>query len=161
MKTVLKPALIAMSLGALSVGTPAVSLADHHGEKTHKQSKVAKLSPEFIKQLDHASFLPNIMKHLMMNKKKLELSAEQMKALKGYNRENSPKVKAMVKAVTELEAKAKQMTLDNFPPEAVMEVGSNSIQARHDLMLAKLKCRDFVKSVLKPEQYKQALTTYK
>jgi len=161
MKAVLKPTLLAISVGALAITAPATSLAEHHGEKPQKQSKITKLSPEFMKQLDHASFLPNIMKHLMKNKKTLELSPEQMKALKGYNKTNSPKVKAMVKAVIELEAKAKQLTLDNYPPEAIMEVGGNSIQARHDLMMAKLRCRDFVKATLTAKQYKQALTTYK
>jgi len=161
MKSMFKPALLAMAIGSLAVLSPAVSYADHHGEKQAKPAKAMKHTPEFMKQLKHASFLPNIMKHLKANKKTLKITKEQMQALQTYHKNHAPKVHNMVKAVNKLEAKAYKMTLDNFPPQMVMDVASGSIQARHDLMMAKLKCRDFVKATLTAEQYKQALTTYK
>ncbi len=164
MKSIFKPALLAITLGSFALSAPTVSFADHHADKATKAENPAaamKHSPEFMKQLAHASFLPNIMKHLKKNQKSLEISDEQMKALNNYHQHNAPKTHNMVKAVMELEKKAHQMALDNYPPEMVMDVGSSSIQARHDLMMAKLRCRDFVKATLKPEQYKKALTSYK
>ena len=117
-------------------------------------------SKAFFKNLDHASFMPNIMKHLKKSKDQFDISAGQMKKLKQYHQTNSPKVKSMVKELIELENKAKQMTLDNYPPQMVAKVGKQTLDIRYQLMMMKLKCRSFIKSVLKPEQYKQVLTSY-
>ena len=154
MKTLLKPTLIAMSLGLFSVTAPAISLADHHGDKTTKKAVD-------MKPLNHASFMPKIMKHLLKNQKELKLTPEQVTAFEGFHKEKSPMIHKMAKKVAELEAKAKQLTLDNHPPMSVIQAGGQSIQIRYDLMIAKLQCRDFVKSVLNEEQYKKALTTFK
>jgi len=160
MKSILKPTLFAVSLGLFSLTAPALTYADHHGgggDKAHKMDK----SGDMMKFVDHASFMPNLMKHILKNKAELNLSKEQEKAFKDFHNANSPKVFKMAKQVSKLEAKAKQMTLDNVPPQEIMKVGGQSIQIRHDLMMAKLKCRDFVKSVLDKKQYKQALTSFK
>ena len=159
MKTILKPTFFAISLGLFSLSAPALSFADHHGgDKAHK---MAMQGGDMMKHVHHASFMPNLMKYLLKNKETLKLSEEQAQALNGYRLENSPKVHQMAKQVSELEAQGKQMTLDNFPPQEIIKVGGQSIQIRHDLMIAKLKCRDFVKSVLNEKQYKQALTSFK
>jgi len=151
----MKNLLIAISISAftLTAMSPASYASDH--------KKMAKPSAEFFQQLDHASFMPNLMKHIKQNKAELKVTKEQMKSLKAYHKENSPFVHNMVKQLTKTEAKAKKMALENFPPQAVAKVGRESLDIRHDLMMAKLKCRTFVKSVLNPEQYKKALTTYK
>ncbi|MEA1987863.1 MAG: Spy/CpxP family protein refolding chaperone [Pseudomonadota bacterium] len=151
----MKKLMIALSIGTLTMsGISTASYASDH-------KKMAKPSAEFFQQLDHASFMPNLMKYIKQNKAELKVTKEQMKALKAYHKENSPIVHKMVKQLTKAEAKAKTMALENFPPEAVAKVGRQSLDIRHDLMMAKLKCRSFVKSVLNPKQYKKALTSYK
>jgi len=157
MKLTFKTAVITASLGLFSVSAPTISYADQHGQKMQAN----KPSAEFMQKLQHASFMPNLMRHLMMNKSTLELNADQLSALKGYNQENSPKVQAMVGKLMDLEAKAQQMALENASVDDVVKVGEQSIQIRTDLLKAKLKCREFVKSVLTPAQYEQTLTTYK
>ena len=160
MKAILKPTLLSVSLGLFSLGVPVISYADHHGNKPHTDN-MPMPTGEMMKQVEHASFMPNLMKHILKNKKQLNLSEQQAKALNDFRLANSPKIRQMAQQVSELEAKAKQMTLDNYPPQNVIEVGGQSIQLRHNLMISKLQCRDFVKSNLTPEQYKQALTSYK
>lgn len=151
----MKKLMIALSIGALTMsGISTTSYASNH-------KKITKPSAEFFQQLDHASFMPNFMKYIKQNKAELKVTKEQMKALKAYHKENSPIVHKMVKQLTKAEAKAKTMALENFPPEAVAKVGRHSLDIRYDLMMAKLKCRSFVKSVLNPKQYKKALTSYK
>jgi len=151
----MKKLMIALSIGALTMsGISTTSYASNH-------KKITKPSAEFFQQLDHASFMPNFMKYIKQNKAELKVTKEQMKALKAYHKENSPIVHKMVKQLTKAEAKAKTMALENFPPEAVAKVGRQSLDIRYDLMMAKLKCRSFVKSVLNPKQYKKALTSYK
>lgn len=84
-----------------------------------------------------------------------------MQALKKFHKTQSPNVQRMVKKLIEMEAEGKRMALENYPPEQVMQVGKMSLNMRFDLMMAKLKCRSFIKSVLTPKQYKKVLTSYK
>ncbi|HHT01046.1 MAG TPA: hypothetical protein ENK73_09380 [Thiomicrospira sp.] len=151
----MKKILIALSIGAITLG--GVSPVSYASDN----KKAAKPSAEFFKQLAHASFMPNLMKHIKQNKKKLKISKEQMKALKGYHKQNAPKVHPMVEKLTATEARAKKMALENFPSKMVAKVGRESLYIRHDLMMAKLQCRNFVKSVLSPKQYRKALESYK
>jgi len=151
----MKNLLIALSISALTVmGMSSSAYADGH-------KSGAKHSAKFFKKLDHASFMPNLMKHTKKHKTKFKITDEQMKTLKGYHKQHSPMVKKMVSKLIELEKQAKEMTLDNYPPKAVANVGEQTLKIRHDLMMAKLKCRSFLKSVLKPKQYKDVLTSYK
>lgn len=149
----MKKLLVALSISAITLSAGLTSV--------HAAEKAQKPSAEFFKNLNHASFMPNIMKHLKKNKAKFKITGDQMKELKAYHKANSPKIKAMVQDLMKLEKKAHQMTLDNFPPEAVAKVGRQTLEIRHQLMLKKLQCRSFIKSTLSPEQYKDTLTSYK
>ena len=134
MKLTLKSAVIATSLGLFTLSAPAISYADHHGQKMAQAAQMNKPSEAFMKKLHHASFMPNLMRQIMMNKTALELDKKQLMALKGYNQENSPKVQAMVGELMKLEAKAQKMALEDASVEAVSKVGNESIQIRQDLM---------------------------
>ena len=160
MKSTLKGSLLAISLGLFALSAPAISFADHHGEKQGNMTKMGPPSAEFMQNLNHASFMPNLMRHLVMNKSVLELNGDQLKALKGYNQENSPKVQAMVAELMALESKAYKLALADASAKEVTQAGEAAFEIREDLMKAKLKCRDFVKTVLTANQYEQALKTY-
>lgn len=155
----MKKTLLAITITALScVAIPTVALADGHMGGKHKDG--AEHGKEFFKNLAHASFMPNIMKHLKKNKTELKITDEQMQQLQTYHMKNSPEVKNMVKDLMWTENKARNMALNNFPPQQVIEVGELSLKIRHDIMIKKVQCRSFLKTVLTPEQYKQALTSY-
>ena len=142
----------------IALSTVVIVMASFSSTTMAGQSKP---SDAFFKQLDHASFMPNLMKHIMQSKTELGLSQEQVKTLKNFKNANSPQVQKMVESLTEVEKQALQMTLDNYPPPKVAEMANLSLNIRNDIFNAKLKCRSFVKSVLTPEQYKKALTSYK
>ncbi|WP_029407673.1 Spy/CpxP family protein refolding chaperone [Thiomicrorhabdus sp. Milos-T2] len=153
----MKKIILAVSFSALSLTLlPTVSCADNH-----KMNHPGKPSAEFFKELNHASFMPNLMKTIKQHKKELKVTKEQMQALKKFHKTQSPNVQRMVKKLIEMEAEGKRMALENYPPEQVMQVGKMSLNMRFDLMMAKLKCRSFIKSVLTPKQYKKVLTSYK
>ncbi|MDX1352951.1 MAG: hypothetical protein R3254_08060 [Thiomicrorhabdus sp.] len=148
----MKKQFIALVIGLVAVTTLNTSFAGDNQ---------AKPSAEFFKQLNHASFMPNLMKHIMHTKGSLKLSKEQINTLKEYKKTHSPQVHKMVETLIEVEKQAKQMALDNYPPEKVAGLAKMSLDIRSDIFHAKLKCRSFVKSVLSEEQYKKALTSYK
>jgi len=143
---------------ALSIGLLSMTALSTNSYAAGMQGKP---SAEFFKQLDHASFMPNLMKHIMHNKSDLNLSKEQVQELKKYKKKNSPKIHDMVASLIDVENQARTRALENYPPEKVAELAMFSLQIRQDIFNAKLQCRSFVKSILTPEQYKKALTTYK
>ena len=160
----MKQTFIAISIAAFTlIGFQSSAIA---GGQKHCESKAKKCSTEmpqsasFFKDLAHASFMPNIMKHIKKNKAQLKITSEQMQKFEDYHQANSPKVKTMVQDLMWTEQKAEKLALNNFPPEQVIELGELSLKIRHDIMMRKVKCRTFIKSVLTPDQYKQALTSY-
>lgn len=156
----MKKTVLAMSIALFSMaGTTHSVMAAEEAKKT-----VAKAEPKhdtaFMTQLAHASFMPTIVKHIKTNKTTLGITEAQMAEIKKYHEVNAPYVHRLVKLINETEDFAHQMALDNFPPQQVAEVGMKTLKMRHALMVMKLKCRSFIKSILSPEQYKEALTTY-
>jgi len=71
----MKKTIIALSISALTLGSISSAYASEH-------KGMAKPSPKFFQQLDHASFMPNIMKHIKKHKTKLKITEEQMTQLK-------------------------------------------------------------------------------
>lgn len=153
----MKNIILAVSFSAISLTLlPTISFADNH-----KMNHAGKPSADFFKQLNHVSFMPNLMKYIKQHKKELNVTKVQMQALKKFHKTHSPKVQRMVKKIIKMEAEGKRMALENYPPKHIMQVGKMSLDMRFDLMMAKLKCRSFVKSTLTPKQYKKVLTHYK
>jgi len=155
----MKKSLIALTSTVLAL---SLNTLPAYAEKPPAKPKIKhEASKQFFQNLAHASFMPNIMKHIKQNRSKLKITEQQMAELQKYHQANSPIVHEMVAALMQAEKRAREMTLDNFPPDQVATVGRKSIQIRHDLMMRKLQCRSFIKTVLSPEQYKEALTSYK
>ena len=160
----MKQTFIAISIAAFTlIGFQSSALASGEKQCENKAKKCStdkQQSATFFKDLAHASFMPNIMKHIKKNKQQLKITREQMKKFEDYHQSNSHKVKTMVQDLIWTEQKAKNLALNNFPPEQVIELGELSLKIRHDIMMRKVQCRTFIKSVLTPDQYKQALTSY-
>lgn len=149
----MKKTMTALTVSALLVALPHTSAMA--AETGHKHSKA------FIQELQHASFMPTLMKHLKTNKATLKITDAQMTEIQKYHDNHSKAVHEMVAKIIETEKKAKQLALDNYPPQDVIKAGNQSLKIRSDLMMAKVQCRSFIKTILKPEQYKAALTSYK
>lgn len=153
--------LLAAFTSVAILAMPFTAIADHQskdhhsGAEGHQHDKKA-----FMKKLKHANFLPTMMKTIMKNREALKLTPEQISALKKYHKQHGPETHAMINDVVKLEKKARELALSNYPPQDVAKVGEQSIHLRHQIMVAKLKCRSFVKSVLTPEQFKDASTKY-
>lgn len=159
----MKKTLVTLALSALVLTSHSSNLlADGHKYCENKQNKQKCMAKHknFSKNADHANFMPNIMHHLRVNQAKFNITDEQMQQLNNYHKQHSTSFKDMVKDLMWTENKAKQLALSNYPPQQVIEAGELSLKIRHDIMLRKLQCRTFVKSVLSPQQYKAALTSY-
>lgn len=118
----------------------------------------------FYKHLMHANFMPNLMPKIMMDYKKhnnpLGLTKEQFKKLKNFHVKHVTKLQEMVNNVVALEDEARKMALEGKSAKEVAKVGQESIKLRAKIMNGKLKCRDFVRSVLTPEQFEKLAASY-
>lgn len=122
---------------------------------------ISESSSTSIKQHHVGGFMPNLMNHAIQSKNTLKLSNDQVDALIQYQKENAPKIQQMEKALIEAKVQAKQMAQDHENLDKSSALAKLSFDIRSNLFKAKLKRRNFVKSVLTREQYKAARRTYK
>ncbi|BBP43261.1 Spy/CpxP family protein refolding chaperone [Thiosulfativibrio zosterae] len=159
----MKKTLLTLTLASLFT-LPSLSFANDAAAPEAKPAAMQSAKPQhdkaFAKALKHSNFMPVLMKAVMKNRAELNLSDEQFAKLKAYKEKNSPAVMAQVKEVVALEKQAKELALKDGDAKEIASLGEKSFKLRHDIMMSKIECRDFVKSVLTAEQYQQLLANY-
>lgn len=119
-------------------------------------SAPAKNDPAFKAALQHSNFMPTLMQVAMQNRDALNLSSQQLKALKQYHKENSPEQREDMLDVVEYEQEAVKYALQGDLVKA-QKAGQESIALRQTIFNQKFRCHMFMQTTLSAEQYAKLL----
>ena len=111
--------------------------------------------------LKHVSPMPSLMMVVKKMGDKLGLNEKQLAKLKQWREERGPIMKKHYKAIVQLESEIYDAALNNAPHEKIAQLADSIMQNRIKVIRGKAFCRDKMKEILKPEQYKKVLTLYK
>ena len=134
-------------IAMLALMTLTTAQAKEDGKKQHEMA------------MKHANPMPNLMRVAMEHKKDLNLSAEQVKALKAWADENKPKMKELIKTVNQEERMLHKeaLTTDND----VVAKAQKMLDARKEIIVLKTQCRANLKTILDEKQFKQLVKIYR
>jgi Spy/CpxP family protein refolding chaperone len=133
---------------ALLVLTSFVSVqAKEDGQKQHELA------------MKHANPMPNLMRVAMEHKKDLNLTKEQVAALKAWADENKPKMKELIKTVNQEERMLHKEALND--DNDVVGKAQKMLDARKEIIVLKTKCRENLKTILDEKQFKHLVKIYK
>ena len=109
--------------------------------------------------LRHANPMPNLMRITMGNAEILNLSEDQVKALKAWAAENRPKMAMMIKKVVSEEQMLREeaLTTDVDVPKKA----ETMLETRRKIIEMKTKCRAHLKKTLTEKQYAQVIGIYR
>ena len=119
-------------------------------------SAPAKNDPAFKAALQHSNFMPTLMQVAMQNRDALNLTSQQLNALKQYHKENSPEQREDMLDVVEYEQEAVKYALQGDLVKA-QKAGQESIALRQTIFNQKFRCHMFMQSTLSAEQYAKLL----
>lgn len=111
--------------------------------------------------LKHVNPMPNLMLVVKKMGDKLDLSEKQATKLKQWREERGPIMDKQYKTIIKLESELQDAALNNASHEKLLELADGIMQNRIKVMRGKAFCRNKMKEILKPEQYKKVLTLYK
>ncbi len=114
-----------------------------------------------IAMLKHVNPMPNLMAVVKKMGDKLDLNDKQKTKLKAWRDERDPVMTKQYKTIVKLENDLQEAALNNAAPEKLSEISDGIMQNRMKVIRGKLFCRDKIKSILKPEQFKKVLELYK
>ena len=111
--------------------------------------------------LKHVNPMPNLM--LVVKKKgdQLNLDENQAAKLKQWRDERNPVMEKQYKTIVKLENDLQDAALNNATPEKLAELADAIMQNRIKVIRGKLFCREKMKEILSPEQYKKIIELYK
>lgn len=101
--------------------------------------------------------MPVLMRSVMKNRAELGLTDDQLSKIKTYQTENSPILKGQMAEILKFEKEAKELALKDGAAKDIIAIGDKAFKIRHDIMVSRIACRDFLKSVLTAEQYQKTL----
>ncbi len=119
------------------------------------------MTPEQMQMLRHANPMPNLMRVVMTQGDKLDLTAEQRKALDEWHRKNQPHMMEMVKRVHELEKRLANEALEGASGAVLQQITNEIFKLRENIITAKLACRNHMHGILKPKQWDKLVELYK
>jgi hypothetical protein len=117
--------------------------------------------PGKMAMLKHVNPMPNLMMVVKKMSNKLNLSEKQAKKLKQWQDERGPVMAKQYKAIVKFENELQVAALNNASHEKQAELADAIMQNRMKVMRGKVFCRDKMKEILKPEQYKKVIDLYK
>jgi hypothetical protein len=109
--------------------------------------------------LRHANPMPNLMRIAMGNADILNLSEDQVKALKAWAVENRPKMAMMIKKVVSEEQMLREEALTTDVD--VVKKAETMLETRRKIIEMKTKCRAHLKNTLSEKQYAQVIGIYR
>ncbi len=114
-----------------------------------------------IAMLKHVNPMPNLMLVVKKMADKLNLSDKQAAKLKQWRDERGPVMDKQYKTIVKLENDLQDAALNNAAPEKLAELADAIMQNRIKVIRGKAFCRDKVKDILNPDQYKKVIELYK
>lgn len=109
--------------------------------------------------LRHANPMPNLMRIAVGNAELLNISKEQLAALRAWESENKPKMMMMVKDVMIQEKMLREEALTT--DKDVVKKSEKMLDTRKKIIEMKTACRAHLKSVLNEKQYSQVIGIYR
>lgn len=109
--------------------------------------------------LRHANPMPNLMRIAVGNAELLNISKEQLAALRVWEGENKPKMMMMVKEVMIQEKMLREEALTT--DKDVVKKSEKMLDTRKKIIEMKTACRAHLKSVLSEKQYSQVIGIYR
>ena len=107
-----------------------------------------------------ANPMPNLMKVIKQQGKKLGLSDQQESALEQWRKANHDKVHGLMKKVQQLENELNKASLSGEEKSRIMAKADELMDVRKAIIETKTDCRDNLKTVLTASQYSQVIETY-
>lgn len=136
-------------------------LQSTYKEKFAKAQSYSDDMPGKMAMLKHVNPMPNLMLVVKKMADKLNLSEEQAAKLKQWRDERGPVMEKQYKTIVKLENDLQDAALNNAAPEKLTELADAIMQNRIKVIRGKAFCRDKVKEILNPEQYKKVIELYK
>jgi len=130
-------------------------------EKFAKKPHYADNMQGKMAMLKHVNPMPNLIFVVDKMSGKLNLSDKQAMKLKQWRDERKPIMEKQFKAIIQLEGELQDSALNQAAPEKLAELADGIMQNRMKVVRGKAFCRDKIKSILNPEQYKKVLELYK
>ena len=130
-------------------------------EKFAKKVEYSKDMKGKMARLKHVNPMPNLILVIKKMSDKLNLTDKQASQLKQWRDEREPVMENQFKTIIDLENQLQEAALNNAPPEKLAELADGIMQNRMKVMRGKVFCRDKIKQILKPEQYKKVINLYK
>ncbi|MBF6058860.1 MULTISPECIES: Spy/CpxP family protein refolding chaperone [Thiomicrorhabdus] len=144
--------LIATLFGASFVMTAQGAAAAEGGV-----CQTVKPNPTTIIENFHANYLPNLLPAVLNSEKALNLSAEQCQKFNKFKTEKAPNGKKLIAKIIKMEGESRQMALEGADLKTIQARNEEIAALRAKLVTGKMKCHQFVKSVLTPEQYSKLI----
>ena len=109
--------------------------------------------------MKHANSMPNLMRIALGNAELLDISKDQVSALRSWRNENKPKIMMMVKQAREQKRLMREEALG--ADKNVLKLAEKVFTLRKKIIEMKTRCRQTLKSVLNAKQYANVVSIYK
>ena len=113
-----------------------------------------------MKQMKHASPMPNLMGTVMKNGQQLSLSGEQMKALKQWANVNQPRVWEWVGIITSTEKQLHDAVLKGASRDELDKMTLTILDTRQKIIRTKIMCVDNLRAILNNDQWNKLMDIY-
>lgn len=113
-----------------------------------------------MKQMKHASPMPNLMGIVMKNAQQLALNGDQMKALKQWADVNQPRVWEWVGIITSTEKQLHDAVLKGASRDELDKMTLTILDSRQKIIRTKVLCVDNLRVILNANQWKMLMDIY-
>lgn len=131
-------------------GTFALNFAFAEGVCEPVQPKAEDIKANF-----HANYLPNLIPALVNSETALQLTPAQCQTFNQYRKETAAKGKELIAQIATLEKASMQAALEGASSDDIMQRHQKIAELRAKIVAGKMKCHEFVKTQLTPDQYQK------
>ena len=113
-----------------------------------------------MKQMKHASPMPNLMGIVMKNAQQLALKGDQMKALKQWSDVHQPRVWEWVGVITRTEEELHNAVLKGASKDELDKMTLTILDTRQKIIRTKIMCVDNLRAILNADQWNRLMEMY-
>jgi len=116
---------------------------------------------QMMATLKHSNPMPSLMMVVRTQSEALDLSDEQVNALKAWREQSRPRMKEMLQILTELEQQLHDAALAGAPGNILRDIAVETFSVRGAIIKQKLACRNRIVQVIGVEKMKKLVELYK
>ena len=113
-----------------------------------------------MKQMKHASPMPNLMGVVMKNAQQLALNGNQMKAIKQWSDVNQPRVWEWVAVITRTEKELHDAVLKGASIDELDKMTLTILDSRQKIIRTKILCVENLRAILNADQWNKLMEIY-